>query len=221
MVPRTLNEKDYKLILDMDKKVYPTFSPVTKDIIKSWYIKNPEFGVIFEENQKIIGVLIAIPLNERSWKKLINGNLKESEMNEKTIFDNLMDKKLGIHLYHIEKLDANIKEFYKISLTHLASLLDNLKKKNNNLKIIGFSGLCVTPEGINLFEKRLNCKERDFVIQEHILEKDEQKIVLETDSKEIIHNKINEGYNYITKCKMLVLYPNEESMVWSYLNNLR
>ena len=37
--------------------------------------------------------------------------LKESEMDRKTIFDNSQDKKIGIHIYHIEKLDKNIKEF--------------------------------------------------------------------------------------------------------------
>ena len=218
MKSRILTEKDCELILDMDKKVYPTSSPVTKEIIKSWYIKNPEFGVVFEENNRIVGVLIAIPLNKQSWKKLINGKLKESEMSEKTIFDNSLDRELGIHIYHIEKLDTNIKEFYKISLNYMASLLDNLKKKNNNLKVIGFSGLCVTPEGINLFEKKFNCKERDFVVQEHILEKDGKRIVLETESKEVIQNKIDDGYNYITKCKMLVLYPKENSVVWDYLH---
>ena len=218
MKSRILTEKDCELILDMDKKVYPTSSPVTKEIIKSWYIKNPEFGVVFEENNRIDGVLIAIPLNKQSWKKLINGKLKESEMSEKTIFDNSLDRELGIHIYHIEKLDTNIKEFYKISLNYMASLLDNLKKKNNNLKVIGFSGLCVTPEGINLFEKKFNCKERDFVVQEHILEKDGKRIVLETESKEVIQNKIDDGYNYITKCKMLVLYPKENSVVWDYLH---
>lgn len=217
MKTRILTEKDYELILEMDKKVYPTSSPVTKEIIKSWYIKNPEFGVVFEENNKIAGVLIAIPLNKQSWKKLINGTLKESEMSKKTIFDNSQDRELGIHIYHIEKLDTNLKEFYKISLNYLASLLDNLKKKNNNLKLIGFSGLCVTSEGINLFEKKFKCKERDFVVQEHILEKDGKRIVLETNSKEVIQNKIDEGYNFITKCKMLVLYPEEKSIVWDYL----
>jgi len=214
---RNLTEKDYKLILDMDKKVYPTSSPVTKEIIKIWYINNPEFGVIFEQNKKIKGVLIAIPLNKRSWEKLINGKLKESEMNKKTIFNTSQDKELGIHIYHIEKLNTSIKEFYKISLDYLASLLNNLKKKNKDLNVIGFSGLCATKEGINLFEKKFNCKEKDFVIKEHILEKDGKRIVLETNSKGIIQNKINEGFDYITKCKMLVLYPSEKSLVWEYL----
>lgn len=217
METRTLTRKDYELILEMDKKVYPTSSPVTKEIIKSWYINNPEFGAIFEENKEIVGVLIAIPLNKQSWKKLINGELKESEMNKKTIFNNSQDKELGIHIYHIEKLDGGIKEFYKTSLKYLASLLDNLKKKNSNLKVIGFSGLCVTNKGTHLFEKKFNCKERDFVIQEHIFQKNEQRIVLETNSKEIIQNKINEGFGYLTKCKMLVLYPEEKSIVWRYL----
>jgi len=217
MKSRKIQDKDTNLILERDRKVYPTQFPVTREIMKSWYINNPEFGVIFEQNNKIEGVLVAIPLNNLSWEKLISGKLKESEMNKKTIFNNSQDNELGIHIYHIEKLNSSIKEFYKISLDYLASLHNNLKKKNRDLKIIGFSGLCVTKEGINLFENKFKCKERDLVIQEHIFEKDGKRILLETDSKEIIQNKINEGFDYITKCKMLILYPNEKSIVWDYL----
>ena len=217
MKSKIINEKDYDMILSLDKKVYPASSPVTKAIIKSWYINNPEFGVVFEDKKKIIGTLVAIPLNERGWKKLIDGKLKESEMTRETIFDNSKDKKLGIHIYHIEKLDKNTKEFHKTALNYLASLISKLKEGNNNLEIIGFSGLCVTKEGINLFERSFSCKERDFIIQEHILEKNGKRVVLETNSKKDIQNKINSGYEYITKCKMLVLYPKEKSIVWGIL----
>jgi hypothetical protein len=196
--------------LEMDKKVYPTSSPVTKEIIKRWYINNPEFGAIFEKNKKMIGVLIAIPLNKQSWRKLIRGKLKESEMSKKTIFDNSKDKEIGIHIYHIEKVDKNTKNLYKIALKLLIHIFGNLKKENHKLKLIGFSGLCVTPEGINLFEKKFKCKEKDFIVQEHILEKKRKKIILETDSRKVIQEKINEGYNYLIRYKMLVAYPDKE-----------
>ncbi|MFH1325244.1 MAG: hypothetical protein ABIH49_00540 [archaeon] len=61
--------------------------------------------------------------------------------------------------------------------------------------------------------------ERDYIINEHVLEKDGKKFLMENESEEEIKNKISEGYNYENKCEMLVLYPDEENVVWDYLRN--
>jgi hypothetical protein len=124
MIHRPITIEDYDLILSLDRKVYPTPFPVNREIISSWYINNPEFGTVFEEDGKYLGVCIAIPLNEKGWKLLIDGKLKESEMTSGYIFNNERDNTLGIHIYHMEKL-GNTKHFY---LHALAALRDTVDK---------------------------------------------------------------------------------------------
>ena len=211
---RKINERDFGLILKQDKRVYPASSPVTEEIISKWYENDPEFGMIYEENEKFIGDCIIIPLNAKWWTKLIKGKLSESETDEKTIFNNSRDNKIGIHIYHIEKIDRNMKEFYKIALSDLQKLINNLKNKNPKLRVIGFSGLCVSSEGINLFETKFNCKERDYKCPETIIEKDDFKMVVDF---HLINKKQKEGWKLINRCKMLILYPKEKSVVWDYL----
>jgi len=211
---RAITPKDYRLIIESDEKVYPTSNPVTLDVIKQWYSKNPEFGMIYENNG-IEGTCIAIPLNSHGWNKLINGKLAESEMNEKTIFDNSRDKEIGIHIYHIERLNPKIKEFYKTALKDLSGIVNRLRQTNKELGVIGFSALAVTIPGINLFEKKFNCKERSYICSENILAKKGNLIVVDTKS-ESIENKLKEGYRFVNKCKMLVLFPSEKSVVWKY-----
>ncbi len=212
---RKIEEKDFELILETDKKLYPTDSPVTKETIRSWYIKNPEFGMIFEKDLSLIGNCIIIPLNKNGWKGLIEGKLKESDLTERYIFANSRDKEICFHIYHIEKFSEEIREFYKIVLSEIASILNNLRKSNESLKIGGFSGLCVTSEGIGLFEDKLNCHERGLIVDEHILEKNGKRIVANStqESKE----KKKQGYTYLNRCKMLVVYPKEQSIIWHYL----
>ncbi|MFH1325245.1 MAG: hypothetical protein ABIH49_00545 [archaeon] len=118
---RAINRKDYDKLLELDRKVYPTPNPVTPRILDSWFQKNPEFGIIFEENNKITGMCIVIPLNKIGWEKLINGELAESELSKETIFDNSRDKEIGIHIYHIEKFFEE-REFYK---KHLSKFLQS------------------------------------------------------------------------------------------------
>lgn len=216
MKSRKIQQKDIELILETDRRLYPTSSPVTREIINEWYVKNPEFGMIFEKNSKLAGSLVVIPLNKMGWNGLVSGKLKEADLNEKYIFDNFRDKEIGLHGYHIEKFDKNIKDFSKYAFDKLMKIITDLKNRNNGLEVIGFSGLAVTLDGIVLAERILKLKERDFVLDEHILEKEGDRFVAE--SLKEAEAKKKEGYNYLNRCKMLSVYPNEKSLVWDCLN---
>ncbi len=191
---------------------------MTSEILSNWYKKNPEFGMIFEDDKgELEGVCISIPLNKNGWNKLINGKLSEADLNSKTLFDNSRDKEIGLHIYHIERLsDRN--DFYKDSLNGLNDIIQDLRKINPSLKIIGFSGLCVTPSGIGLFYNKFNCRERKFVNQEHIFRKEGKLKIFNINSYSQFSNVLKEGYEYLNRCKMLVLYPDEFSLIWDYLS---
>ncbi len=219
MIHRIVTKNDYEKLLELDKKVYPTDAPVTPKILDSWYQNNPEFGIIFEDNDKIAGMCMAIPLNESGWKKLIQGELAESQLDSSTIFKSDRDKLLGIHIYHIEKLNPNIKAFYNDLLRALSGVVNSLKKTNPKLSVIGFSGLCVTSSGINLFYNKFNCKERNFLSSEHILSKNSQLIIVDSSSTKEINDFMDKGYSYNNRCKMLIAYPDEISIVWRYFND--
>lgn len=216
---RSITKKDYREVLELDKKVYPTDTPVTSHILGSWYQNNPEFGIIFEVANQMKGVCIAIPLNESGWNKLIKGELTEAQFDSSTIFKSGRDTSIGIHIYHMEKLDMTIRGFYKNSLKGLASVVNNLKNINPGLKIIGFSGLCVTPSGIDLFYNKFSCRERGFLCSEYIFSKNNKLIISKSPTKQVIHDYIKQGYSFINRCMMLVVHPNEISIVWNYFDD--
>lgn len=213
---RTLKKKEYVLIVELDKKVYPTARPVTTGIINQWYQNNPEFGFIFEENQRMMGMCVAIPLNKKGWEDLTNGRLAEADTDSSTIFDNSRDKEIGIHIYHTERFSQD-KGFYKGALKQLAKVVGNLRTKNLELRVIGFSGLAVSTSGMGLFYNKFNCREREFINPEHILSKKGKLEIVESPSQKELSEKIKQGYEYVIRCKVLVLYSNEPSIVWDYL----
>jgi len=216
MKVEAINKKDYGILLELDYEIYPTDDPVTKEILDQWYCNNPEFGIVFEENGKIQGMNITIPLNRKGWEGLIKGKLLESELGKKYIFNNSIDHEIGIHIYHIRKF-FDKRRFYKDSLIALNNIITELRKKNKTLRVIGFSGLCVTSKGIDLFYNKLNCRESSVIINEHIISKKNKLEILNTNSQKYLNNKLSHGYEYINRCKMLVLYPNEPSVVWRYI----
>ncbi|MEM3369769.1 MAG: hypothetical protein QXE90_02860 [Candidatus Micrarchaeia archaeon] len=221
---RPIRKEDYQFVLELDKLIYPTDSLVTLEDVGRWYKYNPEFGMVYEENGSIVGISVVIPLNSEGWKQITEGKISESGITDEMIFNPLKDKELGIYMYHIEKFEHNalapIREFYKTVIRDLAVIVNKLRSKHKKLKILGFAGLAVTKEGIILCEDKLGCKERSYICDEHVLKKEGKKYVVKADQmhlKQIIEPKIKDGYSYITRCKMLVTYPGEKSIIWEYI----
>jgi len=214
MISRPIKEKDFNLILKLDKKVYPTDSPVKQETIKKWYSNNPEFALIYEENKKITGLCIAIPMKADAWNKFIKGKIIESELNEKTIFRNSENQGLGIHIYHIEKLNKTIEKFYEKCFKDLAEIVRKMKKENKKLELTGISALCTTEKGINLFSK-LNFKEKNFFCKEYVIKEKGKKKVINAKTMEKL-KKTSKNLKQTIRCKMLVLTPEQKSILWDY-----
>ena len=224
MLLRKIEKSDYDLILQLDSKVYPV-SPENKInslIIDNWYNKYPDYGMIYvdEKNKSnIVAMCIIIPMEYKTWEKLIKGECFENNINVKW---DTNDNKIGVHLYHIEVLNRNIvgKEFYKTMLKDL-----NLIAKKYNHNIIGLSGYCVTVKGNRLFQKILNCKNADDLNEDK--NKKSEFIIKDHNNLKIIEmlfdtdiDKIN---GYVSKCNMLYTKRNENndnmnvSLVWNYI----
>jgi hypothetical protein len=218
MLIRSARKSDYTAIIETDKKIYPTADPITADTLGQWYKNNPEFGIIFEQDDRLKGMCISIPLTSEAWQKLISGKLSESELRGSAIFQASADNEIGIHVYHLEKKSEYPKAFYRNALIALGAVTHDLRRKNSALRIIGFSALGASPEGISLFEKKLNFREREFVNKEYVLRKAGRTEIFRPQSEEGLEVKLADGYECINRCKMLVLYPTEPSIVWNFLN---
>jgi hypothetical protein len=216
MKVRSIEQKDYEKVFESDRKVYPTNNPVQSKDLDNWYQYNPEFGMMYETDTELNAMCIAIPLTAQGWTQLTSGKLAEADVSSETIFKNERDSEIGLHMYHVEKFDSFTGSFYTTFLQDLSTILNNLRRNNPKLKIIGFSGLCVTAGGIGLFENKFNCREREFINTEHILRKNGKLAVFDLTQTEL-ETKLDEGYEYVNRCKMLVTYPQEKSIVWKFL----
>jgi hypothetical protein len=216
MIVDRLKGYDYEWLLEKELEIYPTDKPISRKTIDGWYIHHPEFGIVFRDKNKIKGVNITIPLNRKGWEGLINGDLLESDCDDRYVFKNGKDQEIGLHICHIRKT-GDFKAFYKIALTALNDILTNLRKENKNLKVIGLSALCGTRMGIGLFFNKMNCHERSYVSNEHILKKNGRLEVYVFNSQEELDYRIQNNYDYLFRCKMLLTYPKEPSLIWSYI----
>ena len=215
---RSINKKDYKRILGFDNRVYPTADPVTPAIMGSWYANNPEFGMVYELGGRTVGVCTFIPLKRSSWEKVINGKLSESDLGSKDIFDIQKDNEIALHNYHVEKLLLTENYYIRI-LYNLNKLVENLKKINPKLKIVGLSAFGTTSLGLNLFQNRFNFQEKKFISTEHILLKGKKLSLFDEKDggQKELAKKLQNGYTYYQRCKMIVLEPSDFSLVWSYV----
>lgn len=210
---RSINPSDYDLLLQLDKKVYPTNSPVTGEVLDRWYQYNPEFGIVFKNNT---GMCIVIPLNKTGWMQFVNGYLSENEISEEHIFNNMKHSEIFLHIYHVEKLETDTSGFYKSSLIALNALVEKQRETNKTLKVSGFSGLCVTNSGISLFKNKLECSELYYKSKEYILLKDDQLYVFDSGGESAIESKALEGFEVVNRCQLLASTPDRNDVVWSF-----
>lgn len=210
---RIIKRSDYPFLLTIDQKVYPTETPVAPKTLDEWYKNDPDFGIIFEEGGKITGVLMVIPLSEKGWNGLISGELTEADIRGDYVFDKTKDGSIGLHCYHIEKFtDGN--DFYVEAYTILGHII---KRVCPATKVLGLSGFAVTTAGISLAFNKLNLREREFISNEHIVSKDGILEVIENLTQEKLEQLLANGYIYHNRCKLLITYPNEVSLVWKYM----
>ncbi|MBI2669273.1 hypothetical protein HYX14_05520 [Candidatus Woesearchaeota archaeon] len=202
----------FPFILQLDHKIYPTLSIVNELILSQWFQRNPEFGMIYGSWPDIEGVCIAIPLNLSGWQKLIKGEIKESDLTSRSIFDENKDSALYLHIYHIEKFNPALKKFHMVCFRALGLKVQNLLKRT---PLKGISAYCVSAAGINLFYNKLNFHESRGHFQEYLLSR--RKHIIIAHSVEEVKKKEIQGYRLITQAKMLVSTPKESSPVWQYL----
>jgi phosphoglycerate dehydrogenase-like enzyme len=216
---RAFREGDEDIIIGQDQTVYPTVNVVKPTTVDSWYKKNPEFGMIYEIDNNVVGTCAVIPLNRDGWERAVSGKLAEADISAKHIFDNKTDKEVGLYIYQIERKVLSEKFFSRIFLD-LSETIRNLKKTNPRLKVVGAASLCTSNTTLDVFQKRLDFKESGYISTEHILSKGsklslvDEKVV----GREKLNKMINEGYVYHHRCKLLVIRPEEFSLVWSYID---
>jgi hypothetical protein len=217
---RTIAGSDYDRIIASDRALYPTLSPVTPDVIAGWYRNNPEFGSIFERDGQVCGVCVAIPLNDTGWEKLIAGEVPESQLDDRFVFKPGRDRSLALHIYHIERTQAwpQGQPFHIAALSRLQDSVGSLRHAHPDLSLEGFSALCVTAEGAALFAK-LGCSERDFIGAEHVLRRNGRLEVFHASSDQVLRDKLQEGYELVCRCKMLVSRRREPGVVWTHLTS--
>mmetsp|Transcript_51985 Transcript_51985/g.105906 ORF Transcript_51985/g.105906 Transcript_51985/m.105906 type:complete len:237 (-) Transcript_51985:19-729(-) len=213
-------------LLRADAELYPCGSPCTVETVRSWYQNpgNEEFAQVFERNGTMVGMCVVIPLSRKGWEELISGVRSEAEIDGTCSFSADRDKEVGLHLYHLEKNDPSIKDFFR---AHCLPALSAVVKKLGSPQVIGFSGLCVTQASITIFSDKLNCTEEEsYDAEEHILnargEVARQVITGEQLRKEFgdewaTSEAFQSKYEHQARCQMLVTRRGANSLVWNFL----
>lgn len=213
LLHRPIGVSDYPALFKLDRRVYPTDSPVTAEVVDGWYKWNREFGIVFpgEEPGSIAGLFAVIPLSQAGWENLTSGTLTEAQMKDDMIFDPKTDTELGLHNYHIESLTRE-KGFYTKALNALGSVVGNLGPQ---VKLLGFSAYAVTDAGVGLHKNKLNMRERDFISTEYVINEDKKLRVSNLNPGEVERLKKEEVG--LRRCEMLITTPDEKSEVWEFL----
>lgn len=216
----------YESIIQADRKFYPTPHGLNTQILDRWCSKYPQFGLLFKDptSKEVLANCIVVPLNKHGWAQLTEGQLSESELDESTLFDGAKDNVIGLHIYHLEKSStypADLPSFGLVALEGIADILCGLQKQAGlgALRVCGLSGLTVTKAGIALFSTTYGCRERSYICKEHIMQEGTggPLQVHVAENQEQLEELLARGLRYVLRARMMVVTPDEPSLVWCLL----
>lgn len=109
-----------------------------------------------------------------------------------------------------------------VMLQALAHVLHQFEEKRaasrGPLRVVGFSGLAVSPAGLHLFGTVFNCSEREYKCDECLMrQEDGQLVVLKGLDQAGMEAALAFGAQWVGRCRLLVLLPGETSIVWQVL----
>ncbi|KAG2449070.1 hypothetical protein HYH02_005819 [Chlamydomonas schloesseri] len=229
---KAVDASAYPGIIAADKLVYPTSNGLTEAVLSRWFGKHPEFGLIFldQATGRTVANCIVVALCERGWHLLTEGKVTESELDGDLLFDAARDDTIGLHVYHLEKSSSeypqDVPRFGMVALDAIAEVLAALRRTRppgRPLEVCGFSGLTVTRLGCSLFSNLYGCRERAYVCKEHLLLSEDGALeVHEAETQEELQRLLQppsggngRGRTYVLRARMLVVTPDEPSLVWS------
>ncbi|KAF7360196.1 hypothetical protein MVEN_00748300 [Mycena venus] len=143
-------------IFTSDQDMYP--APLTFERLRTWVAARPDLSRCFyiprsgsghgEDILQPAGVIIVLPVEGKFWQNLLNGSLKETEIDAATMFpcDSDSGVEVGLHVFHLEKFERRVRGF-----AH-AALRSVLEVAEKTWKVLGCSALTATADGRRCFE---------------------------------------------------------------------
>lgn len=227
---RAIRSDEYDYVLGLDGELFPIADPPTPAALRIWYSRNPEFGMMMDDTDsgQIVGVNIIIPLNEQGFLGMMSGEVSEASVCSEHIYNAERDDTLALHCYHIEKM-GRVSGFVHYALRELCRIVIEAKQQRRRaLKIVGWSALCASTSGVNLFQNTLNFREIEPGQQKHILRRKvpageqqavagyEMRLVDSADQQEVF-GYMEQGWEYHLRCRMVGTWPGDVSLVWHML----
>lgn len=143
--PAPMTEGVLRQIFESDQAMYP--APLTYGRLQSWSHTCPDLSQCFyvtdpeADSQggygELAGAVIALPLRETSWRDLLSGKLRETDIEASAMFpcSNSTASPVGLHVFHIERFGDRPRGFASRSLVHIQEVA-----KSKGWDVLGCSG---------------------------------------------------------------------------------
>lgn len=219
----------------------------TEDTFMDWFLRdtvhgcpvthefNRELAMVYTtQDGEMVAACVYMPLNRLGMQKLMSGEYNEVDIDPVHEMFRICriadeDEMLFLHVYHVCWLKQ----------PHGHGLFDRILRDTNDIicrwrmkaglpiRVGAFSAYAVTSSGLSLFEHKLNCREREtYISKEHVLIKrsldtgDEvDGDIIETDDNKEIYSWLQKGWEYRCRCRLVLTYPTEISLVWHIIDS--
>src|SRR5438105_732999 len=109
ITPCPIDETTLKAVYASDQEMYP--APLPAERLQKWVDSSGDLSMCFKDTthpaKGLIGVIITLPIREEYWRRLLRGELKETEIDPESMFASQLQgnktQKIGLHVFHVER----------------------------------------------------------------------------------------------------------------------
>ncbi|KAH6648813.1 hypothetical protein BKA67DRAFT_661763 [Truncatella angustata] len=151
-----MTEDVLQKIFMSDQDMYP--APLTYARLKSWVDGCPDLSRCFSippdtgkdtERNEVAGAIIVLPLIETAWRDLLDGTLRETDIDPSVMFPpDDSSSAVGLHVFHVERFSERLKGFATGSLKYAHDAA-----RTKQWDVLGCSALTATEEGTRSFQR--------------------------------------------------------------------
>ncbi|AEO71288.1 uncharacterized protein THITE_2092797 [Thermothielavioides terrestris NRRL 8126] len=186
--PAPISEPLLRAVYASDQTMYPAALPYAR--LRAWVDAAPDLSISFVSKSRddaaaadtadtaAVGVVIALPLRRTYWLALLDGRLKESEIDPGRMFpcargegcgedeEQVKEEEVevGLHVYHIERFGAGQgpvepglagvgAEGRRFSEVALEEVVRRARGRRPGWKVVGLSALTATTAGRRTFQR--------------------------------------------------------------------
>jgi len=137
LVTKPISQDVLQRVYASDQGMYP--APLTLERLQSWVVSGHDLSSSWLDadldSDKLIGVIIVLPVLRPHWEDLLVGKIRETQLDPSVFPAAFGSHEVGLHIFHVERFGDRVRGFTELAMGEVMA-----RAKHRKWQVVGLSG---------------------------------------------------------------------------------